>query len=144
MLRLLTVDDSEVGLVVATSLVSEVLSDVHVRINLLFQLLQHSTEVILPEFLIQDLDQLTQLHFSAVVPDPLPFLITVFLPDTERRGRASVNPCNLDQIRKLHYNVNRKCGLKSALPLDPTEHSLNIMTLILGHVFGFNTKMNSE
>lgn len=95
MFLLLTVDDSEVGLVAATSLVGEVLSNVHVQVDLLFQLLQHSTEVILPELLIHNLDQLTQLHFSAVVPDPLPFLITVFLPDTET-DRASVNPCNLD------------------------------------------------
>lgn len=95
---MLTVGNSEVGLVAAASLVGEVLRNVHVRMHLLLQLLQHSTEVILPEFLIQDLNQLPQLHFSAVVPDPLPFLlflITIFLPDTERQ-RASINSYNLD------------------------------------------------
>ncbi len=85
----LTIGNGEVCLVIPPGLVSEFLSNVHVRVNLLSHLLQHRGEVILPVVFIQNLQHLGQLDFSAVVPRLLAFILTVFLSETDQNAQVT-------------------------------------------------------
>lgn len=97
---LLTVGNSKVRPAIPTSLVSELLRNVHVRMDLLSHLLQDRAEIILPELLIQKLQQLAQLDFTAVVPRLLIFIITVLLSVADRQKHRS-HPTRLQSLFKL-------------------------------------------
>lgn len=89
----LTVGSGEEALVDAAGLVGELLGDVHVRVHLVPDLLQRGVQVGLPVALVQAVDQLSQLHLGAVVPDGLVLLLAVLLTGVEEVSETGVEDC---------------------------------------------------
>lgn len=100
----LTIGNSEICLVVPAGLVSEVLCNVHVCVDLLSHLLQHRAQVILPESFIQELQQLSQLDFSAVVPDLLAVILSILLSETSKCVQISLlDYQNCDEYKIINF-----------------------------------------
>lgn len=78
----LTIGSLQVGAIISTGLVGELLGDGHVAVDLLPKLLQHSTQVTLPVLFVQHFNQLGQLDLCAVVPYLLVVVFPVFLTVT--------------------------------------------------------------
>lgn len=89
----LTVGGGEEALVDAAGLVGELLGDVHVRVHLVPDLLQRGVQVGLPVALVQAVNQLSQLHLGAVVPDGLVLLLAVLLTGVEEGSETGVEGC---------------------------------------------------